>query len=92
VASAPVDTTATLVVNLPADAKLTVDDHPTTSTSARRVFTTPALRQGDEYYYNLKAQVERDGKTVTLGKQAIVRAGQQTEVSFDFAGTKVAQQ
>ncbi len=37
---------ATLVVSLPEDATLTVDNEPTTSTSAQRVFVSPALEPG----------------------------------------------
>src|SRR5205823_11966785 len=56
---------ATIVVTLPTEAKLTVDGNPTTSTSDRRVFVSPALDRGMEYFYTLKAEVVRDGKTET---------------------------
>ena len=38
-------TEATLVVNLPEDATLTIDGEETTSTSANRVFVSPPLRK-----------------------------------------------
>jgi hypothetical protein len=40
----------TLVVHLPADAKLTVDDHVTASKSSQRVFTSPAVQLGRDYH------------------------------------------
>src|SRR5438552_1167959 len=46
---------ATLVVTLPAEATLIVEDQPTSSTSSERVFQTPALELGKEYVYTLKA-------------------------------------
>jgi uncharacterized protein (TIGR03000 family) len=81
---------ATIIVSLPADAKLIVDDTATSSTSASRVLTTPELELGQDYHYNLKAEVVLDGKTVTVAKQVAVRAGEQTSVSL-FPETSLAQ-
>lgn len=72
----------TVVVTLPADAKLTFDDSPTISTGARREFTSPPLAVGPTFYYTLKANVVRDGKDVAMEKQVEVRAGERIEVSF----------
>jgi uncharacterized protein (TIGR03000 family) len=80
---------ATIIVSLPANAKLTVDDTVTKSTSATRVFTSPALENGQEYLYNLKAEVVQNGKTITLAKQVAVRAGNETSVSL-FPETSLA--
>jgi uncharacterized protein (TIGR03000 family) len=80
---------ATIIVNLPADARLTVDGTVTKSTSATRVFTSPALKVGQEYHYNLKAEVVQDGKTVTLARRVAVRAGNETSVSL-FPETSLA--
>jgi uncharacterized protein (TIGR03000 family) len=80
---------ATIIVSLPANAKLTVDDTVTKSTSATRVFTSPALEGGQEYVYNLKAEVVENGKTITLAKQVAVRAGNETTVSL-FPETTLA--
>ncbi len=82
---------ATIYVSLPADAKLTVDDIATTSTSATRVLATPELENGREYYYTLKAQVTREGKTLTASQRVAVRAGEATRVTLDIpAATGVA--
>jgi uncharacterized protein (TIGR03000 family) len=74
---------ATIVVNLPADAKLLIDDVATTSTSATRVFSSPALERGKEYTYTLKAEVNKDGKTMTATKTVTVRAGEETRVTME---------
>jgi len=75
---------ATLVVSLPAEAKLSIDDQATVSTSAVRTFATPALAAGMEYYYTLKAEVIRDGKTVTSTQRVVVHAGQTSRVTLDI--------
>jgi len=80
---------ATLVVELPADATLTVDGTATTSTSSSRVFITPALQPGRTYTYTLSAQVMRDGGVQTVTREVAVRAGEQTQVQLDIPGTAV---
>src|SRR4029077_6360163 len=65
--AAPVSTgsdpqaSAKLLIHSPADAKLYVDGQLTTSTNENRAFTTPALQSGLTYYYDLKAEISRDG-------------------------------
>ena len=82
-ASAP----ATIIVRLPAEAKLTVDGNVTTSTSAQRVFVSPALEQGQEYFYTLTAEVVRDGKSASRTERIAVRAGEETNVNITFPAT-----
>jgi uncharacterized protein (TIGR03000 family) len=81
---------ATLVVELPADATLTVDGTATTSTSASRTFVTPALEAGRTYHYTLTAQVMRDGAVQTVTRQVAVQAGEETRVSLDIPAGQVA--
>jgi uncharacterized protein (TIGR03000 family) len=73
---------ATIVVMVPANARLSVDGHVTSSTSARRVLVTPALQVGAEYSYSLTAEIVRDGQTVAETQNVTVRGGQTTNVSF----------
>lgn len=73
---------AKLLIDLPADAKLFVDGQLTTSTSENRVFTTPALQGGLTYFYDLKAEISRDGLTHTESKRVIVRSGDSIHTSF----------
>lgn len=81
---------ATLVVQLPADATLMIDNEPTTSTSANRVFVTPALESGKEYHYTLKAQVIRDGEVRIATQQVTVRAGEVSRVELNVPVEGVA--
>jgi uncharacterized protein (TIGR03000 family) len=73
---------ATLVVTLPEDAKLTIDGHATISTSGERVFTTPPLEEGKEFHYTLKAQVVRDGHTQSIVQEVTIRSGETAEVTL----------
>ncbi len=81
---------ATIVVNLPADAKLTVDGAATQSQTARRRFVTPALPTGRTFNYTMQAEVVRDGKAVTQQQTVTVRGGTTTNVSFTFSKNAVA--
>jgi uncharacterized protein (TIGR03000 family) len=80
-------TPATIVVRLPADARLMVDDEPTRSTSDERVFTSPPLQPGQTYYYVLKAEMDRNGEKVTATQNVTVRAGQTSRVTMEFPKT-----
>jgi uncharacterized protein (TIGR03000 family) len=73
---------ATLIVNLPADAKLTVDGVVTKSTSAVRRFSTPPLEPGKEYGYTLRAEIPNDGPVEVVTKRVVVRAGQETRTTL----------
>jgi uncharacterized protein (TIGR03000 family) len=82
---------ATLIVTLPENATLTIDGQETTSTSAQRVFVTPALEDGKEYEYTLKAKVKRDGKVEIATAKVSFRAGETKPVELKFAQGVAAQ-
>jgi uncharacterized protein (TIGR03000 family) len=74
---------ATIVVSLPADAKLTIDDATTVSTSTRRVFVSPELPAGREFTYTLKAEYTKNGKPVLVTRDVAVRAGAEVAVTIE---------
>jgi uncharacterized protein (TIGR03000 family) len=76
------ETTAKLVVEVPADARLYIDDHLMKTKSNVRVFNTPTLEPKTSYYYVLRAELVRDGQTVSDTKKIVVRAGQEVRTSF----------
>ena len=69
-------------MSLPADAKLSIDDHATTSTSAQRSFVSPALQRGQEYHYTLTAEVTVDNKPIVFSERISVKAGESTRVTL----------
>jgi len=75
-------TKAKLIVELPADAKLFIDDQPMKTPSAKRVFSTPTLQKGQSYFYEMRAEIVRDGKTITESKRVVVNAGAEIPVTF----------
>ncbi len=78
----PTPTSAQLIVELPANAKLFVDEQPMKTTSTRRAFRTPTLEPGQSYYYVLRAELVHDGKTVQQTKKVVVRAGEEIRATF----------
>jgi uncharacterized protein (TIGR03000 family) len=75
---------AIIVVTLPADAKLSVDGQATSSTSDKRVLSSPAIQIGKEYQYTLRAEFTRNGKSQSVTKQVRVRGGEETQVNLDL--------
>jgi uncharacterized protein (TIGR03000 family) len=87
-ATAP--TTSRVIVQLPVDAKLWVDNVECPLTSAVRSFDTPALDPSQKYTYNLKMQVVRDGRTVTHTHRAVITPGQPVQVDFNAGALSTA--
>jgi uncharacterized protein (TIGR03000 family) len=54
-----------------------------------RTLVSPALESGQVYHYDVTAEIVRDGKTVRLTRAVNVRAGETSEVNFDFAAAQV---
>jgi uncharacterized protein (TIGR03000 family) len=81
---------ATVVVRLPADARLTIDGDATVSTGGTRRFVSPPLESGRTYHYTLESEVIRDGQKLTVMRQVAVRAGQDSEVQLNPSSFHVA--
>jgi uncharacterized protein (TIGR03000 family) len=75
-------TGANLKFNLPVDAILFVDGRLTMIGGTERTFTTPPLAAGQKYYYDVKAELTVNGKTVVEEKRIIVEAGANINQSF----------
>jgi uncharacterized protein (TIGR03000 family) len=73
---------ATVVVSLPTDAKMYVFDKDVGGSTGKRTFKTPALEAGYKYYYEIRVEVVRDGKTYAETKHLGVRAGETTQARF----------
>jgi uncharacterized protein (TIGR03000 family) len=80
---------AHISVRVPTDARLTVHGVDCPLTSDTRTFDTPALEPGQKYYYLLKAEVVRDGRTIAQTKRIDFRSGERLTVSFDDLGANV---
>ena len=83
---------ATLTVTLPAEAKLTIDGNATRSTTGTRTFVTPALALGQEFSYTLKAEIVREGQTLSTEQRVTVRGGAESKIILNIPVTSVAAQ
>jgi len=82
-AAEPVRTT--LVVNLPADAKLSLAGHDSNSTGNVREFTTTKLAPGTEWTnYVVHAEINRDGQIITKEETLSLKAGDSRQLTFNF--------
>jgi uncharacterized protein (TIGR03000 family) len=77
------NSTARVTVELPSDAKMWVDNVPCPLTSGTRSFATPALAGNQQYYYNLKVEIVRDGRTISETQRIVLTPGQETRVDFN---------
>lgn len=73
---------ASVVVKLPADARLFADGRQLNLTGAERKFVSPELPTDQEFAYRFKAEYERGGETVSVTKTVNVRAGLTVAVEF----------
>jgi uncharacterized protein (TIGR03000 family) len=76
---------ARLIVQLPADAKLFMDEQLTSSRSAERSFVTPELEPGYVYTYTVRAEIVRDGEKYVETRKVDVTAGNVSQLSFTEA-------
>lgn len=74
---------AAVVIRVPENAKVYIDENLMHSTSAERTFSTPALEEGQSYFYTLRIVVEKDGKQVEDVRRVSVKAGEVSRLSFD---------
>jgi uncharacterized protein (TIGR03000 family) len=81
---------ATVIVRLPADARLFADARPLSLTGPERKFVSPELPADREFTYRFRAEYERDGETVSVTKKVPVRAGGTVSVEFTDLTAKAA--
>jgi uncharacterized protein (TIGR03000 family) len=73
-----------LTVSVPQDAKIYVNDQPTTSTGGVRQYVSRDLQSGFNYTYEVRAEATRNGRTVEQVKRVDLRAGETAALAFDF--------
>jgi uncharacterized protein (TIGR03000 family) len=81
---APSAAVAYLNVNVPADAKVYLQDQLMPLEGTQRRFVSPELPVGSQHVYNVRVDVVRDGQTVSKTTQALVTAGQEIAVSVQL--------
>jgi uncharacterized protein (TIGR03000 family) len=74
--------TARLTIEVPTGAKLFIDDQLMKGTATKRKFYTPKLEPGQRYYYMVRVEMERDGRTVSEEKKVVLTGGDQIAAEF----------
>jgi uncharacterized protein (TIGR03000 family) len=77
---------ATIVMQVPVDAKVFIDGVQMKSTSARRVYQTPMLEEGETYFYDIRVELVRDGRTYAETRRVIINPGQRIAANFNELG------
>jgi uncharacterized protein (TIGR03000 family) len=77
---------ARLIVELPANAKLYVDDRAISDAASTKSFRTPVLEKGQEFFYEVRVEAMRDGKAVSETRRIIVKAGAVVRSDFRSLG------
>jgi uncharacterized protein (TIGR03000 family) len=75
-----------LIVDVPADAKVFVNGHATTSTGEHRQYVSHGLEAGMRYEYQVRVEIVRDGKPISETKTVQLSAGSEADVAFDISG------
>src|SRR6186997_875786 len=73
---------ARVVVKLPRDARLHVDETFCPLSGERRTFDTPPLDPDRKYTYTLTVEITHEGKPVRVKQQIVVQANRTTEADF----------
>jgi uncharacterized protein (TIGR03000 family) len=81
---------ALLNVTVPAEAKIFVNGNATTSSGTQRQYVSRGLEAGNRYAYEIKAEIVRDGKTITETKSVTLGSGEQASLVFNLDGNKEA--
>jgi uncharacterized protein (TIGR03000 family) len=87
-------TRAKVMIDVPANAKLYIDDQPMSNKTGQRAFLTPPLVRGQTYFYDVKIVVTVDGREKAETQRVILRAGDVVAASFTTPqnnGTATAQ-
>lgn len=89
VATQPVKTS--LILHVPADAKVFLAGRETKSTGPVREFATTQLAEGGEWTeYPVRVELDRDGEVLTREVSISLAAGESREVQVDFDAPQVA--
>jgi len=79
-------TSAKVTVIMPGKGKLYVNDVEV-AVSGKKTFNTPKLVAGQRYFYTVKADLVKDGKTTTETRRVDIEAGK--AVTIDFSAPAV---
>jgi uncharacterized protein (TIGR03000 family) len=87
-ATTPVDSRSIqLTINVPEDARVIINDRPTTTEGGERTYVVRGAQAGTSYTFVVRAEFDRDGRTSTETKEIVLRAGQSSALAFNIQPT-----
>lgn len=75
---------AILSVSVPRDAKVFVNNRLTKTGGNNRSYVSRRLKSNHDYPFEVRAEIQRNGQTISLDKRVVLRGGESRSVSFDF--------
>ena len=82
---APAADAASFELEVPADAKVYVNDKLTTSTCTKRQYVSRNLVAGRTYTFNVRVELDQDGETLTRTETVRLNSGKATKLAIDFS-------
>ncbi len=79
-------TRARLIFELPQGAELYVDGKLIEQAQSKKSFRTPELKPGEQYFYELRVEVSRDGTKFVENKRITLSAGDVIKTDFTTVG------
>jgi uncharacterized protein (TIGR03000 family) len=79
---------AHLIVEVPADAEVWIENHKTQQGGASRWFVSPALEDNQVYEYRIRARWTEQGQQVEQTQRLSVQAGERATIGFPTGGKK----
>jgi uncharacterized protein (TIGR03000 family) len=73
---------AYIVLDVPAGARVSINDNPMASTSAKRSFRSPPIDSGVDYVYRVSLVIDAPGRHIEEWRDVRVRAGELVSLSF----------
>jgi uncharacterized protein (TIGR03000 family) len=87
-ATTPVDSRSIeLTISVPEDARVIINDRPTTTEGGERTYVVRGAQAGTSYTFVVRAEFDRDGRTSTETKEIVLRAGQSSALAFNIQPT-----
>ncbi len=77
---------AYICVNVPADAEIWLEDHPTTQKGHKRLFKSPPLHPNKRFLYKIHARWSENGEVKEQTRNIQIQGGRIVTVSFPSSG------
>jgi len=77
---------STIIIDVPQNAKLYVDDNLMKDGPTQRIFQTPLLNPNETYYYDLRVEALINGRVSTDRQRILIRPGQTVTAAFTEPG------